>query len=99
MKPISSAITAGTSALLIEVMFVVYRASDIGHTLSEFSRIFVMAIISIASFPISAILAACEYSGIPLYHNMTLPGAIVAWLIGPIFWGSTAYLIHRHFRK
>ena len=99
MKPIVSAITAGTSALLIEIMAVLYHASDIGNLLYGFSRTLVLAIIFIASFPISAILAACEYSGILHYYNMTSFGAIVAGLIGPIFWGSMAYLIHRHLRR
>ena len=99
MKPIVSAITAGTSALLIEIMAVLYHASDIGNFLYGFSRTLVLAIVFIASFPISAILAACEYSGILHYYNMTSFGAIVAGLIGPIFWGSMVYFIHRHLRR
>ena len=99
MKPIVSAITAGTSALLIEIMAVLYHASDIGNFLYGFSRTVVLAIIFIASFPISAILAACEYSGILHYYNMSSFGAIGAGLIGPIFWGSMAYLIHRHLKR
>ena len=80
-------------------MAVLYHASEIGNLLYGFSRTLVLAIIFIASFPISAILAACEYSGILHYYNMTASGAIVAGLIGPIFWGCMAYLIHRHLRR
>ena len=99
MKPIGSAIVAGSSAFLLELMFVFYRVSDIGHGLSEFTRTLLIAILFIASFPISAIFAAFDYAGSHLYHNMTSPIAIVVGLTGPVFWGSMAYLIHRHFRK
>ncbi len=66
-----------------------YRASDIGHRLSEGPRLMMKLLVFVATFPLLPLDAILHL------EPSTLLGNIVMMLVGPVFWGSLVFFLSR----
>ena len=90
MKPYRNAAIAALFSLLLEGVCVAYRASDIGHRLSELPRFLMKALLSVAVFPLPVLDRILPFSPHP--GNVGMLGLM---LVGPVFWGTLVLLLSR----